>query len=97
MLRHRMVSIVWCLHAGPVQVSCGIAETRRAVVLAFERRVRDFTVERRMAFFGGLDAARVKEGRRRAKRKDDGRCILVSLYSQSHGCGRVKIVRRGRR
>lgn len=50
----RIRSSVWCLQAGPVQVSWGMALTRRWEVLALERKVSVFTEERRMASLGTL-------------------------------------------
>ena len=57
-----------------------MAETRRAVVLEFARRVRLFTLLRRMAFLGGLGVAARQEGRRRERRRVGRlRCIVMVL------------------
>lgn len=53
----RIASMVYKLHIrfeGPMHVSWGIGETRREVVGWFARRVRDLTLERRMAFLAGF-------------------------------------------
>ena len=76
----RIISIVWCLQPGPLQVSWGMAETRRWEVLALERRVSVLTVDRRMAFLGALGEALAERVRvaRRGRRMVE-RCILKEL------------------
>jgi hypothetical protein len=45
--------------------------------LALERRVRDLTFERRIAFLGIFFAAEVERGVRRRARRRGRRCILL--------------------
>lgn len=72
-----MTSMVWCLHAGPWHVSCGMADTLLWEVLAFARRVRDLTDERRMESLGFFFAAREGGVRARVRRTVVRRCIVV--------------------
>lgn len=60
---------------GPVQVSWGIGGRRREVVRRLGRRVRDWTRERRMAFFAGCFPLLDRTGEMfRKSRKRDRRC-----------------------
>ena len=64
-----------------------MAETRRWDVCAFERRVRVFTWERRMASLGTFLADKAGEGREKSARSAGQRkgrmCILVMLSDRN--------------